>query len=153
MVVELRLHFEDWHCRVEALDILLLKLPNCFSPHLQFYFVCRETRCFCMYWRNLFLRKVITVCGLFHVLQCGWLYISCLFVKFYLSIFIFLSFCAIFWLKKRGLMPGLTFSNELISRDEGLHCDFACLLYRWFLLALYLQFLFFNFYIWCFARN
>lgn len=39
------------------------------------------------------------------------------------------SFCAIFWLKKRGLMPGLGFSNELISRDEGLHCDFACLLY------------------------
>ncbi|XP_015888241.2 ribonucleoside-diphosphate reductase small chain A isoform X2 [Ziziphus jujuba] len=39
------------------------------------------------------------------------------------------SFCAIFWLKKRGLMPGLTFSNELISRDEGLHCDFACLVY------------------------
>src|SRR5690606_37677651 len=39
------------------------------------------------------------------------------------------SFCAIFWLKKRGLMPGLTFSNELISRDEGLHCEFACLLY------------------------
>jgi ribonucleoside-diphosphate reductase beta chain len=39
------------------------------------------------------------------------------------------SFCAIFWLKKRGLMPGLTFSNELISRDEGLHCDFACHLY------------------------
>lgn len=40
------------------------------------------------------------------------------------------SFCALFWLKKRGLMPGLTFSNELISRDEGLHRDFACLLYR-----------------------
>ena len=40
------------------------------------------------------------------------------------------SFCAIFWLKKRGLMPGLAFSNELISRDEGLHCDFACLLYQ-----------------------
>mmetsp|Transcript_7928 Transcript_7928/g.11758 ORF Transcript_7928/g.11758 Transcript_7928/m.11758 type:complete len:329 (+) Transcript_7928:115-1101(+) len=40
------------------------------------------------------------------------------------------SFCSIFWLKKRGLMPGLTFSNELISRDEGLHCDFACMLYR-----------------------
>ena len=39
------------------------------------------------------------------------------------------SFCSIFWLKKRGLLPGLTFSNELISRDEGLHCDFACLLY------------------------
>ena len=39
------------------------------------------------------------------------------------------SFCSIYWLKKRGLMPGLTFSNELISRDEGLHCDFACLLY------------------------
>jgi len=39
------------------------------------------------------------------------------------------SFCAIFWLKKRGLMPGLTVSNELISRDEGLHCDFACLMY------------------------
>ena len=40
------------------------------------------------------------------------------------------SFCAIFWLKKRGLMPGLTFSNELISRDEGMHCDFACHLYH-----------------------
>merc|ERR1712012_1418468 len=40
------------------------------------------------------------------------------------------SFAAIFWLKKRGLMPGLTFSNELISRDEGLHCDFACLMYK-----------------------
>jgi ribonucleoside-diphosphate reductase beta chain len=40
------------------------------------------------------------------------------------------SFCAIFWMKKRGLMPGLTFSNELISRDEGMHCDFACLLYN-----------------------
>merc|ERR1719298_118323 len=39
------------------------------------------------------------------------------------------SFCAIYWLKKRGLMPGLTFSNELISRDEGLHTEFACLLY------------------------
>lgn len=39
------------------------------------------------------------------------------------------SFCSIYWLKKRGLMPGLTFSNELISRDEGLHTDFACLLY------------------------
>lgn len=39
------------------------------------------------------------------------------------------SFCSIYWLKKRGLMPGLTFSNELISRDEGMHCDFACLLY------------------------
>lgn len=39
------------------------------------------------------------------------------------------SFCSIFWLKKRGLMPGLAFSNELISRDEGLHCDFACHLY------------------------
>lgn len=39
------------------------------------------------------------------------------------------SFCSIFWLKKRGLMPGLSFSNELISRDEGLHCDFACLIY------------------------
>ncbi|RKO95011.1 hypothetical protein CAUPRSCDRAFT_9450, partial [Caulochytrium protostelioides] len=38
------------------------------------------------------------------------------------------SFAAIFWLRKRGLMPGLTFSNELISRDEGLHTDFACLL-------------------------
>jgi len=40
------------------------------------------------------------------------------------------SFCALFWLKKRGVMPGLTFSNELISRDEGLHTDFACLLYN-----------------------
>lgn len=43
------------------------------------------------------------------------------------------SFCAIFWLKKRGLMPGLTFSNELISRDEGLHCDFGALLYTKYL--------------------
>jgi ribonucleoside-diphosphate reductase subunit M2 len=41
------------------------------------------------------------------------------------------SFCSIYWLKKRGLMPGLTFSNELISRDEGLHRDFACLLYSY----------------------
>ncbi|MEM9920315.1 MAG: ribonucleotide-diphosphate reductase subunit beta [Bacteroidota bacterium] len=40
------------------------------------------------------------------------------------------SFCSIFWLKKRGQMPGLTFSNELISRDEGMHCDFACMLYN-----------------------
>ena len=39
------------------------------------------------------------------------------------------SFCSIFWMKKRGLLPGLAFANELISRDEGLHCDFACLLY------------------------
>merc|ERR1712222_216698 len=39
------------------------------------------------------------------------------------------SFCAIYWLKKRGLMPGLAFSNELISRDEGLHAEFACMLY------------------------
>jgi ribonucleoside-diphosphate reductase beta chain len=40
------------------------------------------------------------------------------------------SFCSIYWLKKRGLMPGLAFSNELISRDEGLHCKFACLIYN-----------------------
>jgi ribonucleoside-diphosphate reductase beta chain len=40
------------------------------------------------------------------------------------------SFCSIFWLRKRGLMPGLAFSNDLISRDEGLHCDFAVKLYR-----------------------
>ncbi len=40
------------------------------------------------------------------------------------------SFCSIFWLKKRGLMPGLSSSNEFISRDEGMHCDFACLLYN-----------------------
>ena len=45
------------------------------------------------------------------------------------GVFFSSSFCSIFWLKKRGLMPGLCFSNELISRDEGLHCDFACLLY------------------------
>jgi len=43
------------------------------------------------------------------------------------------SFCSIFWLKKRGLMPGLSFSNELISRDEGLHCDFAVLLHNKYL--------------------
>lgn len=41
------------------------------------------------------------------------------------------SFCSIFWMKKRGLMPGLCFSNELISRDEGMHCDFACLMYSY----------------------
>jgi ribonucleotide reductase beta subunit family protein with ferritin-like domain len=41
------------------------------------------------------------------------------------------SFCSIFWLKKRGLMHGLCESNTLISRDEGLHCDFACLLYKY----------------------
>ncbi|XP_067111714.1 ribonucleoside-diphosphate reductase subunit M2 B [Osmerus mordax] len=41
------------------------------------------------------------------------------------------SFAAIYWLKKRGLMPGLTYSNELISRDEGLHCNFACLLFSY----------------------
>jgi ribonucleotide reductase beta subunit family protein with ferritin-like domain len=40
------------------------------------------------------------------------------------------SFCAIYWLKQRGLMPGLTISNELISRDEAMHCDFACMLYE-----------------------
>ena len=40
------------------------------------------------------------------------------------------SFCSIFWLKKRGIMQGLTYSNELISRDEGLHCDFACMLHN-----------------------
>lgn len=40
------------------------------------------------------------------------------------------SFCAIFWCKKRGLMPGLCFSNELISRDEAMHCEFACLMHR-----------------------
>ncbi len=45
------------------------------------------------------------------------------------GIFFLGSFCAIFWLKKRGLMPVLCFSNELISRDEGLHCNFTCLLY------------------------
>jgi len=43
------------------------------------------------------------------------------------------SFCSIFWLKKRGLMPGLSFSNELISRDEGMHCDFAVLLHNKYL--------------------
>ena len=40
------------------------------------------------------------------------------------------SFCAIYWIKERGLMPGLTFSNELIARDEGMHTDFACSLFR-----------------------
>ena len=45
------------------------------------------------------------------------------------GLFFSASFCAIYWLKKRGLMSGLTFSNELISRDEGLHCNFGCLLY------------------------
>lgn len=49
------------------------------------------------------------------------------------------SFCAIFWLKKRGLLAGLCYSNELISRDEGLHCDFACLLYTSYLKKKLLQ--------------
>ncbi|KAK8953207.1 putative ribonucleoside-diphosphate reductase small chain B [Platanthera guangdongensis] len=40
------------------------------------------------------------------------------------------SFCCIYWLKKRGLMPGLAFANEIIARDEGLHCDFAVLIYN-----------------------
>ena len=39
------------------------------------------------------------------------------------------SFCAVFWLKSRGILPGLIFSNELISRDEGMHTDFAVLIY------------------------
>ena len=46
------------------------------------------------------------------------------------GVFFSSSFCAIFWLKKRGLMPGLAFSNELISRDEGLHCDFGVFLFK-----------------------
>lgn len=46
------------------------------------------------------------------------------------GIFFSSSFCSIYWLKKRGLMPGLSFSNELISRDEGMHCDFGCLLLK-----------------------
>ena len=41
------------------------------------------------------------------------------------------SFCAIFWLKKRGLCPGLCLSNDFVARDEGLHTDFACLLYTY----------------------
>jgi ribonucleoside-diphosphate reductase subunit M2 len=45
------------------------------------------------------------------------------------GIFFLGLFCAIFWLKKCGLMPGLCFSNELISCDEGLHCNFACLMH------------------------
>lgn len=56
---------------------------------------------------------------------------SCRLVAFACVEGIFFSgaFASIFWLKKRGLMPGLSFSNELISRDEGMHCDFACLIY------------------------
>lgn len=46
------------------------------------------------------------------------------------GIFFSSSFCSIYWLKKRGLMPGLSFSNESISKDENLHCEFACLLYK-----------------------
>lgn len=46
------------------------------------------------------------------------------------GIFFSSSFCSIYWLKHRKLMPGLSFSNELISRDEGMHCDFACMLYH-----------------------
>ncbi len=46
------------------------------------------------------------------------------------GIFFSSSFCSIYWLKKRGLMPGLSFSNNLIAKDEGSHCEFACLLYN-----------------------
>lgn len=66
----------------------------------------------------------------------NWMDTKCAFVQRIVAfacvegIFFSGSFCALFWLKKRGLMPGLTFSNELISRDEGLHTDFACLLYK-----------------------
>merc|ERR1712091_6789 len=59
---------------------------------------------------NSFAERVVAFCAVEGILFSG-------------------SFCAIYWLKKRGMMPGLTFSNELISRDEGLHRDFACLLY------------------------
>ncbi len=65
-----------------------------------------------------------------------WMHKDCSFIQRLVAfacvegIFFSGSFCALFWLKKRGLMPGLTFSNELISRDEGLHTDFACLLYK-----------------------
>jgi ribonucleoside-diphosphate reductase subunit M2 len=45
------------------------------------------------------------------------------------GIFFSSSFASIFWMKKRGLIPGLTFSNELISREDGMHADFACLLF------------------------
>lgn len=59
------------------------------------------------------------------------IFIFCLLVLILCCVGIFFSgsFCSIFWLKKRGLMLGLCHSNELISRDEGLHCEFACLLY------------------------
>jgi ribonucleoside-diphosphate reductase beta chain len=66
---------------------------------------------------------------------CKWIKSSTVFAERLLAfaaiegIFFSGSFCSIYWLKKRGKMPGLTFSNELISRDEGLHTDFACLLY------------------------
>jgi len=60
---------------------------------------------------NSFAERVIAFCAVEGILFSG-------------------SFCAIYWLKKRGLMPGLTFSNELISRDEGLHTEFGCLMYR-----------------------
>eukprot|EP01056_Protomagalhaensia_sp_Gyna25_P001382 Protomagalhaensia_sp_Gyna_25__1381@NODE_1699_length_1608_cov_295_233270_g1392_i0_p1_GENE_NODE_1699_length_1608_cov_295_233270_g1392_i0NODE_1699_length_1608_cov_295_233270_g1392_i0_p1_ORF_typecomplete_len298_score72_02Ribonuc_red_sm/PF00268_21/4_3e99AurF/PF11583_8/0_00046_NODE_1699_length_1608_cov_295_233270_g1392_i04911384 len=61
--------------------------------------------------RNSFAERIVAFCAVEGILFSG-------------------SFCAIFWLKKRGLMPGLTFSNELISRDEGLHTDFGVLLYN-----------------------
>lgn len=69
---------------------------------------------------------------IYHCFLYFTIHVPCLFIRLHyvLCSLCAFSFCAIFWLKKRGLMPGLTFSNELISRDEGLHCDFACLLYR-----------------------
>ncbi len=72
---------------------------------------------------------LFVVCG-YSLYGCCRPISACCLITPHLKFVAFCSFCAIFWLKKRGLMPGLTFSNELISRDEGLHCDFACLLYR-----------------------
>lgn len=73
----------------------------------------KRKACWALRWmnnENAFCERLIAFCAVEGILFSG-------------------SFCAIYWLKKRGLMPGLTFSNELISRDEGLHADFACMLY------------------------
>jgi ribonucleoside-diphosphate reductase subunit M2 len=67
-----------------------------------------------------YLRSVVCLFFSLHLLELMW----------FRGIFFSGSFASIFWLKKRGLMPGRTFSNELIGRDEGMHIDFACLLFN-----------------------
>lgn len=124
----------------EVSTVVATIFSSCCIPHVQCGIVRGEDSSFCMCWGHLLLWKVrhfrLDVLSIFlrtfstsftsFSLQCIHSWILSWWISLWSA-----SFCAIFWLKKRGLMPGLTFSNELISRDEGLHCDFACLLYLW----------------------